>query len=170
MVIILRGISGSGKSALAGLLTTGRTEAPISTPALDFVGKLFDRTSAPKIVVSADSFFMKEGEYTFDGKLLPMAHGLCLRKFSETICELPKKLVVVDNTNCSVLEVAPYAALATAFQHELHIVTLIGDPYLCWKRNKHSVPFKNILHQDMYLRKSFTEWPSWYSQEVFPVT
>jgi hypothetical protein len=75
--------------------------------------------------------------------------------------------LVVDNTNCSVAEVAPYAALAGAYGHELHIITLIGDPLAAWQRNRHGVPFANIVKQDVSLRQSLAEWPPWFPQQIF---
>jgi predicted kinase len=74
-------------------------------------------------VVSADSFFMKDGIYNFDPKLLSVAHGKCLRDFIEAVQEaIP--VVVVDNTNTTTEEIAPYYSIAKAFEYKVYLVTL----------------------------------------------
>lgn len=174
MVIILRGISGSGKSTWARfMMRYDVTQLMNNGEASTFMWHLYDTCPVPRTVFSADNYFMKDGEYRFDQRNLSVAHGLCLKNFTESV-RLPPgnstaQTLVIDNTNCSVSEVAPYAALAAAYSHELHVVTLIGDPKTCWKRGHHGVPFSGVLRQDMNLRKSLNEWPPWYQQQVFPV-
>lgn len=175
MIAIFRGTSGSGKTRLAGLLKSldfkfGPYD-PVSTPAVDYVKSLWGKVMASEHkgvgIVSADDYFMVDGEYKFDPKFLGTAHAACLRHFTEVVQD-QRAVVVVDNTNCSIPEMVPYAALANAYAHELHIITLVSDPFVSWKRNKHNVPFNNIIKQDLTLRQSILDMPPWFPQQLFP--
>ena len=144
-VIILCGISGSGKSTLAG--------------------KPGDRV---KFVVSADDYFMRDGGYyDFDPALLGEAHADCLRRFVRAIqpgvCSEPTPTrVVVDNTNTTVAELAPYAALALAYGYELEIVILHCEPSVALQRNVHNVPERTIMGQYCRLLKLRDSLPPWW--------
>jgi predicted kinase len=129
-VVIMRGIPGSGKST--------------------YTAKL-----GGAYVVSADHFFMEGGIYKFDATKLQEAHGACMRNFVKIITTPDWSrgyypVVVVDNTNITVLEVAPYAALALAYGHEVEVVTVSADPYVAAARNSHGVPEPKVL--DMHTR------------------
>jgi predicted kinase len=139
-IYILSGASGSGKSTLADLLAGN-----------------------DGVVISADLFFMKDKEcinddgvmtiiqeYKFDPTQLGEAHAQCLRKYvqhiwgyTEGIGNIPDVLVV-DNTNISPEELAPYVALANAFNIEYEIRTIICDPDIAAKRNVHGVPERTV--------------------------
>ena len=162
-VVLLRGISGSGK------------------------GHYIDDTfTVGAHVVSADDFFEKRaamlGESykdVFDPMELPNAHAACLRKFVELVAgsgdEAPisaedleahsEKVVVVDNTNCSIAEMAPYIALAQAYdpEVELEIVYLWCDPVTAFKRNQHGTPFNAVLRQ--FKSAERTELPPWWPRQ-----
>ncbi len=130
-VIIMQGIPGSGKStyvaAVAGVTT----------------------------VCSADRFFIeRDGVYRFDPARLGEAHGACLRRFAKALASAedaeenrhrtaftdPPAVIVVDNTNTTVLEVAPYMALASAYGADVQIVRVQCDPEVAASRNVHGVP------------------------------
>jgi predicted kinase len=182
MVIIFRGTSGSGKSALIKLFrsidfTLDVTAAAAGT-ASHYVKSLWaqvwtnckSRDGVPDIlVVSADKFFMVNGEYKFDASKLGEAHNSCLRHYVDEV-SMPRNrdAIIVDNTNCTIAEVMPYAALAGAYRHDLHIITLLGDPEKAWKRNHHGAPFENVVRQDLCLRQSILDWPAWIPQKIFP--
>lgn len=72
--------------------------------------------------------------------------------------------VVVDNTNTTVAEIAPYAALALAYGHELEIVTLDCDPAIGAKRNTHGVPLAAC--NAMHLRLADRQLPPWWNHRV----
>lgn len=120
-VTILRGISGSGKTTYAS--------------------KHYPNT----LVVSADHFFGTPPRYKFDPEKLPEAHNTCLRLFIEAVRN--GRAVVVDNTNTTVEEIAPYYALAEAYGHEVEIVTIEFDPLVAAQRNVHNVPLEAIERQ-----------------------
>lgn len=79
-------------------------------------------------------------------------------------------LFVVDNTNCSAIECAPYIQAANSFDVEVNVLTLLGHPTLTHPRNKHNVPYEKALKQYLTLKKSIREWPPWWPQHIFPVT
>lgn len=166
MVIILRGVSGSGKSTLARSYAGGDV---VSTGPADLHLQQLSN-DARKTILSTDHYMMKDGEYVFDANKLPQAHGSCLKRFAH---EMERSLdqnetFVIDNTNCSIAEVAPYAALALAYSHNLHIITLIGDPVGCWMRSRRGVSFGTVFMQDTVLRRSLVDWPHWFPQQIFP--
>lgn len=169
MVIILRGISGSGKSSLIDHFIRHRDPkeelSPARTPAQKFLDSL--RQTAYRVVYSADDYFMVDGEYKFDPRHLPVAHQRCLRAFSRGLVDASvtglgdkTHTLVVDNTNTTLVEVLPYVALAEAFAQELHVVTLVKDPVACLTRNRHGVPFSSLIKQDIFLRQSIIDWPA----------
>jgi hypothetical protein len=189
MIIIFRGTSGSFKTTLANFLAD-RAGLQIQGPSSglgDYLGDLKSRIhrratqydgdrDAPRCrptpIFSADDYHMVDGEYKFDPAKLSMAHGDCLRRFTKAVVDDDKGMkhqtFIVDNTNCSIAEVAPYAAMANAFVLDLHILTLVGDPFEAWQRNVHLVPMTNVMKQDLILRNSILEWPAWWPQQVFP--
>ncbi|MGW8177479.1 MAG: AAA family ATPase [bacterium] len=142
-VKILCGVSGSGKS------TYIQNHFPSAT------------------VCSADHFFMKNGEYQFDPSKLPMAHGACLRKFVGIVkqgsgIQPVEGTVVVDNTNTTVSEVAPYAALALAYGHDLEIIIIEAEPGMAHSRNAHGVPLPGVMGQHNRLVKLADQLPPWW--------
>jgi predicted kinase len=127
VVVVMRGVSGSGKST-------------------------YIKNNYPgAIVCSADDYFVQNGSYQFDAAKLPQAHGACLRKFVDVLAVNANNVlhptVVVDNTNCGVDEVAPYAALASAYGYELRVVTLLVDPSVAHSRNVHGVKLETVQNQ-----------------------
>jgi len=196
MIIVFRAISGAGKSTAVEYLKTGESHPEVAyTPLHNALKKLrghIKKNELDLVVYSADDYFYDEhGRYNFDPAKLSEAHAQCLERFttglllhkeSAAILEDQKQIAnkvlghhphkhdvvhIVDNTNCSIAEVAPYAALAGAYKHELHIFTLLVHPLTAWRRNLHNVPMTNIVKQDLYLRKSILEWPPWWPQQIF---
>jgi hypothetical protein len=163
MVIILRGCSGSGKSTHAAAELESAKE-----------GRTVVR-------VSADDFFTdSNGVYNFDVTKLGEAHAACLREFvanvhvrfvdDEAVDDTSRLgspvTIVVDNTNTTGTEVAPYAALATAYGHELKILTIVVDPEVAHARNLHGVPLKTVKDQYKRLQNSIGKFPPWWPEVV----
>jgi predicted kinase len=58
------------------------------------------------IVVSSDSYFMKNGKYAFDPKNLGTNHLKCYNAFMEALCY--RKNICVDNTNIVLRDIKKY--------------------------------------------------------------
>jgi predicted kinase len=56
--------------------------------------------------------------------------------------------VVVDNTNTTNEEVAPYLLVAAAYGATARIVRVSCDPETAWKRNTHGVPYAVVKLAD----------------------
>ncbi len=168
-VAIFRGPSGAGKSTLIKALTDPITISPFEE--IRELQAKFDNVAKVN-VYSADFYFTDgKGEYHFNPRALGEAHGDCLRKYTNAIRDLenfqrPNVLLIVDNTNCTIAEVAPYASLATAFHHELHVFTLIARPEVCARRNTHGVSLEAIQRQCANLERSLQEWPPWWPSKI----
>lgn len=157
-VFILQGVSGAGKSTVAAKLIEGLPR-----------GK--------QVCVSADQYFIDEkGEYRFDVSKLGAAHQWCLRNYTHALLDQPKgtasKLVVVDNTNTTMGEVAPYYALAEALGFEpLILVVGYGLSWSqCAERNVHGVPLAGVLAQGdriVAFGESRPPWWNWQTLETF---
>jgi predicted kinase len=128
-VVIMRGVSGSGKSTKAKELSSGTNSS---------------------IICSADDFFMRDGKYNFDPKMIGQAHAYCRGKFYGAL-ELGVELVIIDNTNTGGWEYAEYVESAKEAGYEVEIVK-VGNTdteslQKYHERNRHSVPFNVIQKQ-----------------------
>jgi NEDD4-binding protein 2 len=157
-VVILSGISGSGKSS--------------------YIRTLSDKVYYPHfksgdvggtIVISADHYFMNplEGKYEFDFTQLSNAHGSCFRYFIAALLD-ERSLVIIDNTNTEMWEISPYVLGSQAYDYNVEVHTLIcpsaigDDEYVrrCSERNSHSVPESGVRAQ--YERLCNRELPPWW--------
>lgn len=150
-VIILRGISGSGKTHVAEEIENTATEETI--------------------IFSADHFWMDGEDYKFNPADLQKAHDNCLIEFTRLIAypEDPKRAkrfgwVVVDNTNTRAAEIAPYYQLAQAYGHNVHILSILCDLNWALERNIHETPNHVIWKQ--FQRMHTEELPTWWRHSV----
>lgn len=118
-VIILRGISGAGKS------TYTEANFPNAT------------------VCSADKFFIKDGVYKFDPTKLGNAHAWCGDQFGQAL-KRGDETIVVDNTNTKLWEMKNYLETAARFGCEVKVVRLTVDPKIAAARNLHGVPADKV--------------------------
>ena len=91
MLLLLRGISGSGKSSLAKLLAT----------------------ALGGIAVAADDFLMVAGEYKWEGSKLGWAHQSCINAASDALSN--GKIVIVHNTSTTNKDVNLYKEMAEKY-------------------------------------------------------
>lgn len=123
-VIILSGVSGSGKST--------------------FANKCMANWVWSVETVSADDYFITtDGVYEFNPMHLGEAHAQCMRRFIDAL-ERGTSLVLVDNTNTTELEIAPYYAVAKAFGYTVLLITMECHAEIAAKRNTHDVPLTGI--------------------------
>ena len=147
-VIIMRGIPGSGKSSLVARLqaTYGDESAVFSA--------------------DANRIIFNDGAYIYKPEETAKAHGECLRDYTEALV-LGEVCPIVDNTNTSSLEIAPYAALAIAFDRPFQIVTVECDPEIAAARNQHAVPRKKVMDMHERLVYHNTRMTQWKDHMVF---
>lgn len=118
-VVILRGVSGSGKDTwIRDNIVNAR-------------------------VCSADDFFVKDGEYVFDVGRLPEAHAWCMSEFLRAVGDhVPT--IVVNNTHTRRWEWENYARAALIAGYDVEVVTLdcstVEQIRTCCERNLHGVP------------------------------
>lgn len=132
-VVIMRGTSGSGKTTYA------------------------HQNFPQGIILSSDDYWTKDGgDYreNFNVEKLGAAHAWNLRRYIDKLNDgayLPEETtIVIDNTNTTIAELAPYYAVAQAFQVPVEIVTLMVDPKIALERNVHGVPL--AAHSAQYTR------------------
>jgi hypothetical protein len=112
-------------------------------------------------VYTTDNFFMKDGEYLFDSKKLGEAHDWNFRQFIIG-CETGEPEIVVDNTNTSVWEIAPYIRVAEIHGYEVTIIRLLCAPEIAFERNAHNCPLDAIRGQHERLMAQKDLLPPWW--------
>ena len=136
-LILLRGVSGSGKSHRAKeIVVEGRRIA---------------------IICSADNFFFVDGKYVFDPSKIGEAHQQCQNDVEEAMKKGDRD-IIVDNTNMCYWEMLPYANLAMSNNYEIEF-ELVGsversDLVLYSERNLHGVSYQVICQQ----ADNFDQW------------
>lgn len=105
-LILMRGVSGSGKSTLARELA-GKHEGAV--------------------VLSTDDYFMVEGVYAFDPRMLGENHRRNQERAAESM-RAKTPCVIIDNTNTQAWEMKPYvlAALELGYEVEIHESQEVG--------------------------------------------
>lgn len=133
-VIIMRGISGSGKSTWV-------------------------KKNVPEAVVcSADHHFINDGVYKFDWRELKQAHAACFKKFHEAVtCGLG--VIVIDNTNTELHEISRYLGVIELFEYDLEIVRIECDLSVAQARNVHEVPPESVRAQSVRFENLPPYWP-----------
>lgn len=135
-VIILRGITGSGKSSLAKLMSLTESST----------------------ICSADNYFVKDGEYKFNKEQLDYAHRACFGFFCNA---LDKKIntIIVDNTNSKLLEYKKYVDLAKLRGY----VPIVLEIY-CKDRNQ-AVKFSRLGAHDVSANDALKMLSKWESDD-----
>ncbi|EGZ06704.1 hypothetical protein PHYSODRAFT_439851, partial [Phytophthora sojae] len=150
VVVILRGIPGSGKSTL------GRE-----------IGAICRERGAAFTACSADFFFETSRGYVFDVKKLGAAHSKCKGDFTRAVHgDTPRNqgggkqrrphqhVVLVDNTSTQRWEYEPYEEIARSIDCHAHIVEMkcpdVLTAYRMGQRNSHGVPPDKVV--SMFMR------------------
>lgn len=165
-VIVMSGVSGSGKTTHAHHLMQNYLDSiGINPRTHEEYHKYLDPNSDSNHLakVSADDYFIGEdGVYKFDPTKIGLAHDKCFYNYIEAL-QFKIEFVVVDNTNCSNEEIAPYMLGASAFGYEAEIITLAPildidlvdisygerERYIlkCAERNSHGATYEVIMKQ-----------------------
>lgn len=140
-VIIMRGLPGSGKSTWIQEQVIGR------------------------IVCSADDYHVgTDGVYRFDPGRAAQAHADCLRKFLLHLRTGSFVHLIVDNTNTTAWEIAPYYQAALAFGHKPKIIRMHCTFEEACFRNVHSVPVETIWRMQQNLLHE--RLPAHWAEEI----
>lgn len=144
-IFMLRGLPGSGKSTWVKQEFKGRDH----------------------IVYSADNFLVKGGRYEWDFKKVGDAHGECLKNFIFGVqhrTNFPETKLIVDNTNLTSVDLAPYIAISKAYCLEFCIVIFDVDSEIAFKRNIHTVPWESYQKKVMLLKND--KMPSYWRPNI----
>ncbi|KAF4045852.1 Fungal tRNA ligase phosphodiesterase domain [Phytophthora infestans] len=148
VVVILRGIPGSGKSTL------GREMEAICR-----------HRGAAFTACSADFFFETPRGYVFDVRKLGAAHSKCKGEFTRAVqggipqdhdgYRYRQHVVLVDNTSTQRWEYEPYEDIARSYGSRFHIVEMkCVDALMAFRmgqRNSHGVPPDKVV-VSMFMR------------------
>ncbi|XP_061327331.1 NEDD4-binding protein 2 [Pezoporus flaviventris] len=118
VLVLLRGVPGSGKSYLARTL-------------------LEDNPGG--IILSTDDYFYKHGQYQFDPNCLGEAHDWNRKRAKEAF-EMRISPIIIDNTNIQAWEMKPYVTLAQQFKYKV----VFREPGTWWKFKPKELERRNI--------------------------
>lgn len=130
-IILIRGVSGCGKSLFA-----------------NFLQSLIPDAEA--VVCTADDFFYEGGVYKFDASKLFLAHKACQQKFKKAL-DNSRKLVIVANTNTSPKEWKYYEEEAKKAGYRVFFVVLENRH---GGNNIHGVPKAILEAQESRIKQS----------------
>ncbi|XP_025893333.1 NEDD4-binding protein 2 isoform X2 [Nothoprocta perdicaria] len=118
VLVLLRGVPGSGKSFLARAL-------------------LEDNPGG--IILSTDDYFYKNGQYHYDASCLGEAHDWNRKRAKEAF-EKRVSPIIIDNTNIQAWEMKPYVTLAQQFKYKV----MFREPDTWWKFKPKELERRNI--------------------------
>ena len=163
-ITIMVGPSGSGKSTeVAGIL---RNISPSKIFRLSSLNESLDIKAA---VLSADDVTYDDDG--FHPEKIGEAHARCLRVFIGTLMQTNDlcniEHLIVDNTNTTASELAPYIAIAAALNAPINISVC----QVAWQegmdKSIHNVPWYVVKRQCRQLERLLDEWPPFWPQPEF---
>nr|XP_035149737.2 NEDD4-binding protein 2 isoform X1 [Callithrix jacchus]XP_035149740.2 NEDD4-binding protein 2 isoform X1 [Callithrix jacchus]XP_035149741.2 NEDD4-binding protein 2 isoform X1 [Callithrix jacchus]XP_035149742.2 NEDD4-binding protein 2 isoform X1 [Callithrix jacchus]XP_035149744.2 NEDD4-binding protein 2 isoform X1 [Callithrix jacchus]XP_054109395.1 NEDD4-binding protein 2 isoform X1 [Callithrix jacchus] len=118
VLVLLRGLPGSGKS---------------------FLARTLQEDNPSGVILSTDDYFYINGQYQFDIKYLGEAHEWNQNRAKEAF---EKKLspIIIDNTNLQAWEMKPYVALSQKHKYKV----LFREPDTWWKFKPKELARRNI--------------------------
>lgn len=128
---ILRGIPGSGKSTYGKKIVDNAIDAGLSA-----------------IKIEADDFFIKDGKYNWNPKLIGMAHKWCQDNVRKALHLYD--VVVVANTSLSLTDVKTYIKIANEEYVDFEVVAIHGN-----HQNVHNVPEETLKK----MREKMVDFP-----------
>jgi ATP-dependent phosphoenolpyruvate carboxykinase len=120
-VIIIRGVSGSGKSTFSNLIAD------------------------PKVICTADDWYYETyGFYNWNVKDIPKAHGWCKDKFLKALDDDSIENIVIANTNTKTKDFEFYASTARSRGIPVHFIVMENRH---GGKNTHNVPEETLIRQ-----------------------
>ncbi|XP_070253813.1 NEDD4-binding protein 2 [Myotis yumanensis] len=118
VLVLLRGLPGSGKS---------------------FLARTLQEDNPSGVILSTDDYFYINGQYQFDVKYLGEAHEWNQNRAKEAF---EKKIspIIIDNTNLQAWEMKPYVALSQKHKYKV----LFREPDTWWKFKPKELARRNI--------------------------
>ncbi|XP_053434119.1 NEDD4-binding protein 2 isoform X2 [Nycticebus coucang] len=118
VLVLLRGLPGSGKS---------------------FLARTLQEDNPSGVILSTDDYFYINGQYQFDVKYLGEAHEWNQNRAREAF---EKKIspIIIDNTNLQAWEMKPYVALSQKHKYKV----LFREPDTWWKFKPKELARRNI--------------------------
>ena len=141
LLIIMRGVQGSGKSFTA-----------------KYLQNLFNQHNIPINKFSADDFFYDEqGLYNFESQKLSSAHNKCLRNTINTFVN-KQESVIVDNTNTILSDFNHYTVVAKAYGYRVVIVEVNAPIETLLLRQQHSCSKEVIEKFFARMKERLPKW------------
>lgn len=130
-VIFLRGISGSGKTALSNALSN-----------------LLD---SDVVSLSADNYFMVDGVYKFKSQNVTEAHKNCVHSMELALQSSAIHYIIMDNTHTQLWHMSNAETVAKEYDANLYYIDInVPDKAhfkVCLKRQRHNVSEAVLLDQ-----------------------
>ncbi|KAG8516517.1 NEDD4-binding protein 2 [Galemys pyrenaicus] len=118
VLVLLRGLPGSGKS---------------------FLARILQEDNPSGIILSTDDYFYINGQYQFDVKYLGEAHEWNQNRAKEAF-EKKVSPIIIDNTNLQAWEMKPYVALSQKHKYKV----LFREPDTWWRFKPKELARRNI--------------------------
>ncbi|XP_071072989.1 NEDD4-binding protein 2 [Dasypus novemcinctus] len=118
VLVLLRGLPGSGKS---------------------FLARTLQEDNPAGVILSTDDYFYINGQYQFDVKYLGEAHEWNQNRAKEAF-EKKVSPIIIDNTNLQAWEMKPYVALSQKHKYKV----FFREPDTWWKFKPKELARRNI--------------------------
>ncbi|KAK9885083.1 hypothetical protein WA026_009307 [Henosepilachna vigintioctopunctata] len=145
ILVLMRGLPGSGKSYLSRSILEASLENPVFS----------------EHIFSADNFFMKSGRYVYDISKISEAHSYTQRAAYKAMYK-GNSPIIIDNTNTQLWEMQPYCKMAMEYGYK--ICVLEASTKWSWNinrlanNNEHGVPKATIKRmQERYIQNITAE-------------